>query len=56
MKKTILNNFFLGLGIGICIMAAYLMIKDFVNYGVVALIIGVIIIAVSSKERIFGKK
>ena len=44
----VMQNFFFGLGIGICIIAAYLMVKDFVNWGIVTLIIGIIMIAVNS--------
>jgi len=50
MKRTILNRFSLGGGIGICIIAAYLMIKGYVNWGIVILIIGVVTIAVSAKK------
>jgi len=46
-----MRGFSLGAGIGICIIAAYLMIKGYVNYGIVALIIGVVTIAVSSKNK-----
>jgi len=45
-----MKPFILGAGIGICIIAAYLMIKGYVNYGIVTLIIGVVAIAVSSKK------
>jgi len=48
-EQTLLK-FMLGMGIGICIMAAYLMIKGYTNYGIVTLIIGVVAIAVSSKK------
>ena len=47
----IMQGFSLGAGIGICIIAAYLMIKGYVNYGIVALIIGVVAIAVSSRKK-----
>jgi len=46
-----MRGFSLGAGIGICIIAAYLMIKGYVNYGIVALIIGVVTIAVSKKSK-----
>jgi len=51
-----MNNFFFGLGIGICIIAAYLMLKDFVNYGIVTLIIGIVMIAVTSRKIRTKKK
>ena len=50
MKRTILNRFCFGGGIGICMIATYLMIKGYVNWGIVTLIIGVVTIAVSSKK------
>lgn len=46
----VIQNFFLGAGIGICLIATYLMIKGYVNWGIVTLIIGVVTIAVSSKK------
>ncbi|MBU0459727.1 MAG: hypothetical protein KJ597_02140 [Nanoarchaeota archaeon] len=49
--KKVIENFSLGAGIGICIIAAYLMIKGYVNWGIVTLIIGVVTIAVSSKKK-----
>ena len=48
--EQILLKFMFGMGIGICLISAYLMIKGYTNYGVVALIIGVVAIAVSSKK------
>jgi len=45
-----MKSYSLGAGIGICIIAAYLMIKGYVNWGIVTLIIGVVTIAVSSKR------
>ena len=45
-----MKGFAKGAGIGICIIAAYLMIKGYVNYGIVTLIIGVVTIAISSKK------
>lgn len=45
-----MKSYFLGAGIGICLIATYLMIKGYVNYGIVTLIIGVVLIAVSSKK------
>ena len=48
--EQILLRFMLGMGIGICIIAAYLMVKGYVNWGIVTLIIGVVAIAVSSKK------
>ena len=51
-----MKRFFLGLGIGICVIAAYLMIKGYVESGIVILIIGVVTIAVSSKKLTGDKK
>lgn len=51
----VMERFFFGAGIGICLIAAYLMIKGYVNYGVVTLIIGISLIAVNSK-KIRGKR
>ena len=48
--EQILLKFMLGAGIGICLIAAYLMIKGYVNWGIVTLIIGIVTIAVSSKK------
>ncbi len=45
-----MKGFFLGLGIGICVISAYLMIKGYVEQGIVTLIIGVVTIAVNSKK------
>jgi len=50
MEKAI-KSFMLGGGIGMCLIAAYLMVKGYVEYGIVTLIIGVVAIAVSSKKR-----
>ena len=46
-----MKGFMLGGGIGMCLIAAYLMVKGYVEYGIVTLIIGVVAIAVSSKKR-----
>jgi len=51
-----MKGFCLGGGIGICLIAAYLMIKGYVNRGIVTLIIGVVAIAVSSKKQLTGGK
>ena len=48
--EQILLKFMLGMGIGICLIATYLMIKGYVNWGIVTLIIGIVTIAVSSKK------
>jgi len=50
-KGEKMKSYFLGAGIGICLIAAYLMIKGYTNYGTVTLIIGVVAIAVSSKNK-----
>lgn len=50
-ETEILVSFFLGAGIGICVIAAYLMVKGYVNWGIVTLIIGVVTIAVSSLKK-----
>lgn len=55
MEKTLLN-FFLGLGIGICVVAAYLMFKGWTEAAVVVLIIGIIMIGVSATIRRKKKK
>ena len=47
MKNDVLLNFMLGLGTGICVIAAYLMFKGWIETAVVILIIGIIIIATS---------
>ena len=46
-----MKSFFLGGGIGICLISAYLMVKGYVEYGTVALIIGVVAIGVSSRKK-----
>jgi len=55
MEQTLLK-FMLGGGIGICLIATYLMIKGYVNWGIITLIIGVVTIAVNSKKQLTGGK
>ncbi|MBU0466727.1 MAG: hypothetical protein KJ718_03280 [Nanoarchaeota archaeon] len=50
-ETNTLVSFSLGAGIGICIIAAYLMVKGYVNWGIVTLIIGVVMISVSSLKK-----
>jgi len=50
VKMKTMQGFSLGAGIGICLISAYLMIKGYVNWGIVTLIIGVVTITVSSKK------
>ncbi|GAF95240.1 unnamed protein product [marine sediment metagenome] len=42
------NNFILGLGIGICVIAVYLMFKGWIETGVVILVIGIIMIGITA--------
>ncbi len=46
-----MRKFFLGVGTGLCLIATYLMVRGYVEYGVVTLIIGVVMIAVSKKTE-----
>jgi len=46
LKNDILLNFMLGLGIGICVIAAYLMFRGWIETGVVILVIGIIMIGI----------
>jgi len=46
LKNNILMNYILGLGIGICVIAAYLMFKGWIETGVVILVIGIIMIGI----------
>ena len=48
LKNNILLDFILGLGIGICVIAAYLMFKGWIETGVVILVIGIITIGISA--------
>ena len=48
--EQILLKFMFGMGIGICIIAAYLMVKGYVNYGIVTLIIGIVTTGVSKRR------
>jgi len=48
LKNDILLNFMLGLGIGICVIAAYLMSKGWIETAVVILVIGIITIGTSA--------
>ena len=48
LKNDILLNFMLGLGIGICVIAAYLMFRGWIETGVVILVIGIITIGISA--------
>jgi len=47
MENDILLNFMLGMGIGICVIAAYLMFKGWIETAVVILIMGIIMIGAS---------
>jgi 4-hydroxybenzoate polyprenyltransferase len=55
MEKPLLN-FLLGLGIGICVIAAYLMFKGWIETAVVVLIMGIIMIGISATIRRTKKK
>jgi len=44
-------GFLLGMGIGICIIAAYLMLKGRIETAVVILVIGIIMIGISATIR-----
>lgn len=55
MEKTLLN-FWLGLGMGICVIAAYLMFKGWIETGVVILIMGIIMIGITATIRRKRKK
>jgi hypothetical protein len=48
LKNNILLDFILGLGIGICVIAAYLMFKGWIETGIVILVIGIIMIGISA--------
>jgi len=48
LKNNILLDFMKGLGIGICVIAAYLMFKGWIETGVVILVIGIIMIGISA--------
>lgn len=48
LKNNILLDFILGLGIGICVIAAYLMFKGWIETAVVILVIGIIVIGISA--------
>jgi len=48
MENDILLNFMLGIGIGICVIAAYLMFKGWIEIAVVILIMGIIMIGTSA--------
>lgn len=48
LKNNILLDFILGLGIGICVIAAYLMFKGWIGTAVVILVIGIIMIGISA--------
>ncbi len=48
LKNNILLDFILGLGIGICVIAAYLMFKGWIETAVVILVIGIIMIGISA--------
>ena len=43
---------FLGVEIGLCLIATYLIVRGYVEYSVVILIIGVVMIAVSKKAEV----
>ena len=46
LKSNISLDFILGLGIGICVIAAYLMFKGWIETAVVILVIGIIMIGI----------
>ena len=48
MGNDIVLNFMLGIGIGICVIAAYLMFKGWIETAVVILIMGIIMIGTSA--------
>lgn len=48
LKNDILLDFILGLGIGICVIAAYLMFKGWMETAVVILVIGIITIGINA--------
>lgn len=54
MGNDTLLNFMLGMGIGICVVAAYLMFKGWIESAVVILIMGITMIVTS--ETIKRKK
>ena len=54
MGNDTLLNFMLGMGIGICVVAAYLMFKGWIEIAVVILIMGITMIVTS--ETIKRKK
>ena len=55
MENTLLD-FLLGLGIGICVIAAYLMFKGWTETAVVILIIGIIMIGINATIKRRKKK
>lgn len=48
LKNNILLDFILGLGIGICVIAAYLMFKGWIETGIAILVIGIIMIGITA--------
>jgi len=46
LKNNILMDYILGLGIGICVIAAYLMFRGWIETGVVILVVGIIMIGI----------